>query len=208
MNNGAWWATVHGVAESDMIEHTCIQGKKKVFKCHSWRYFWKPATDAKTLWVTLGLHALGVPMYHYMAAPTQWTWIWVGSESWWWTGMPGPLLPQWWSLQRMVKIELQHKGACTRSVELLGLDGSSHRAPCSLGVGKRTECMCMLSHFSCVQLIVTLWTVACQAPLSLGILQARMLEWVAMPSSRESSWPRDRTHASYISCIGRWVIYH
>ena len=29
MNNGAWWATVHGVAESDMIEHTCIQGKKK-----------------------------------------------------------------------------------------------------------------------------------------------------------------------------------
>ena len=27
---------------------------------------------------------------------------------------------------------------------------------------------CMLSHFSCVQLFVTLWTVACQAPLSMG----------------------------------------
>ena len=26
-----------------------------------------------------------------------------------------------------------------------------------------------------------------------GILQARILEWVAMPSSRGSSWPRDRT---------------
>ena len=26
-----------------------------------------------------------------------------------------------------------------------------------------------------------------------GILQARKLEWVAMPSSRESSWPKDRT---------------
>ena len=38
---------------------------------------------------------------------------------------------------------------------------------------------------------VTLWTVACQAPLSLGILQARILEWVAIPSSRESSQPRD-----------------
>ena len=27
----------------------------------------------------------------------------------------------------------------------------------------------------------------CQAPLLMGILQARILEWVAMPSSRESS---------------------
>ena len=31
-----------------------------------------------------------------------------------------------------------------------------------------------------------------------GILQARILEWVAMPSSRGSSWPRDRTHASHV----------
>ena len=41
-----------------------------------------------------------------------------------------------------------------------------------------------------------------------GILQARVLEWVAMPSSRESSWPRDQTHVLYISCIGRQVLYH
>ena len=33
-----------------------------------------------------------------------------------------------------------------------------------------------------------------------GILQVRILEWVAMPSSRGSSWSRDRTHVSYISC--------
>ena len=32
-----------------------------------------------------------------------------------------------------------------------------------------------------------------QAPLSLGILQARILEWVAVSSSRGSSQPRDRT---------------
>ena len=31
-----------------------------------------------------------------------------------------------------------------------------------------------------------------------GILQARILEWVAMPCSRGSSWSRDQTH---ISCI-------
>ena len=40
------------------------------------------------------------------------------------------------------------------------------------------------------------------------ILHARILEWVAMPSSRESSWPRDWTRVSYVSCIGRWVLDH
>ena len=40
-----------------------------------------------------------------------------------------------------------------------------------------------------------------------GILQARMLEWVAMPSSRGSSQPRDRTHVFCISWAGRWIFY-
>ena len=44
-----------------------------------------------------------------------------------------------------------------------------------------------LSH---VRLFATPWTVAHQAPLSVGILQARILEWVAMPSSRGSSQPK------------------
>ena len=41
--------------------------------------------------------------------------------------------------------------------------------------------------------------VALQAPLSIRILQARILEWVAMPSSRASSQPRDWTQASCIA---------
>ena len=41
-----------------------------------------------------------------------------------------------------------------------------------------------------------------------GILQARIPEWVAMLSSRRSSWPRDWTCVSYVSCIGRQVLYH
>ena len=53
--------------------------------------------------------------------------------------------------------------------------------------------------FSCVQLFVTPWTVARQAPLSMGILQARILEWIVMPISRWSSQPRDWTQ---VSCIG------
>ena len=41
-----------------------------------------------------------------------------------------------------------------------------------------------------------------------GILQARILEWLAMPSSRESSGSRDRTCVSYTSCFGKQVLYH
>ena len=41
-----------------------------------------------------------------------------------------------------------------------------------------------------------------------AILQARILGWVAMPFSRGSSWPRDLTHVSYVSCIGRRILYH
>ena len=48
-------------------------------------------------------------------------------------------------------------------------------------------CAESLSH---VRLFATPWTVAHQALLSMGILQARILEWVAMPSSRGSSDPR------------------
>ena len=41
-----------------------------------------------------------------------------------------------------------------------------------------------------------------------GILQARILEWIAISSSRGSSWPRDRTHLSCASCISRQILYH
>ena len=50
----------------------------------------------------------------------------------------------------------------------------------------------------------------CNPPGSslLGILQARVLELFAIPSSRGSSQPRDRTHGSCVSCIGRRVLCH
>ena len=66
---------------------------------------------------------------------------------------------------------------------------------------------CVLNRFSCVRLCDPM---NCSLPGSSvqGILQARILEWVAIPSSRGSSQPRVRTHISYISCTGRWVLYH
>ena len=50
-------------------------------------------------------------------------------------------------------------------------------------------CVCWL--LSLVQLFVTPWIVAPPAPLSKGVFQGRILEWVAIPFSRESSQPSD-----------------
>ena len=41
-----------------------------------------------------------------------------------------------------------------------------------------------------------------------GILQARILEWVALSSSRGSSWPRDWAYVSCGSCIAGGFFYH
>ena len=40
-----------------------------------------------------------------------------------------------------------------------------------------------------------------------GIFQARILEWVAISLSSRSSWPRDWTQVSWVSWIGRWILY-
>ena len=54
---------------------------------------------------------------------------------------------------------------------------------------------------SCVKLYATLWTVAHQALLPMGSLQARMREWVAMPP--QSIFP---THGSHLDllCLLHW----
>ena len=96
----------------------------------------------------------------WMASPTQWTWVWVDSGHWWWTGRPGML--QFMGLQRV-----GHDWA----TELIWT--------------------CVLSCFCCVWLFVIPWTVVCQVSVH-GILWARILEWVAMPSSKGSSWPNPR----------------
>ena len=45
----------------------------------------------------------------------------------------------------------------------------------------------LFSHLVMFDSIAVLWTVACQAPSVHGIFQVRILEWVALASSRGSS---------------------
>ena len=60
---------------------------------------------------------------------------------------------------------------------------------------------------SCLTLFITM---DCSPPGSSvhGILQARILEWVAISSSRGSSRPRDQTCVSCTCCIDRWILHH
>ena len=69
----------------------------------------------------------------------------------------------------------------------------------------RFQCYC--KHAKLLQLCLNLSYHMSYSPLGSsvhGILQAKTLEWVAMPFSRESSPARDRTH---VSCRGRRVLY-
>ena len=93
---------------------------------------------------------------------------------------------------------------------------SNHLRPSQIIVLSWLTCpFVSLTNFCmCVCVVTQLYPAVCN-PLDCsppdsfvhGILQARILEWVAITSSRGSSWSRDWTHISYVSCIGRWVIY-
>ena len=70
------------------------------------------------------------------------------------------------------------------------------------------RCCCCAKSLQLCPTLCYLWTVARQAPLSTGILQPNILEWVSIPSSKGSSLPWDWTRVSSVSYIGRWVLYH
>ena len=97
-----------------------------------------------------------------------------------------------------------------------------------LGVGQRTACREAEGKFWGVAGILDLMGMVCVCTKSLqvcptlfdsmncsppdsfvhGILQAKILKLVAISFSRGFSWPRDQTHISWVSCIGRWILYH
>ena len=76
------------------------------------------------------------------------------------------------------------------------------------GVLTSLWCMSVLSHFSYFQLFSTLWTGAHKVPLSMGLSRQDSWKELPCPPPRGSSPSRDQTHVSYVSCIGRWVLYH
>ena len=63
---------------------------------------------------------------------------------------------------------------------------------------------------TCAQLLSDVRLCNCSPPGSSvhGILLARILDWVAISSSKGSSWLGDQTHISCVSCMGRQILYH
>ena len=70
----------------------------------------------------------------------------------------------------------------------------SHTAKATIKV-HYLKCHVCVQSLSCVQLFVIPWTTVHQAPLSMGF-SGKNTGWVAMPSSRGSSQPRDQTQVS------------
>ena len=116
-----------------------------------------------------------------MASLTRWTWVWVNSGRWWWTGRPG-------MLRFMGSQRVGHDWA----TELNWLK------VCPLCW---TVYPWKWKKVLVAQLCLTLYDpMDCRLPSSSvhGILQARMLEWIAIPFSKGAFQPRDWT---WVFCI-------
>ena len=69
------------------------------------------------------------------------------------------------------------------------------------------ECVCCVV-LSCAQLLCNPMDCSLLGFSLQGIFQARILEWIAISYSRESSRPRDQTHVSCTSGIDRQILQH
>ena len=74
--------------------------------------------------------------------------------------------------------------------------------------GELIWCVCVhVQSLSRVWLSVTPWTVARQASLSMGFPRQGYCSGLSFPSPGESSWPRDQTCKSCVSCFVRGILY-
>ena len=108
--------------------------------------------------------------------------------------------------RKLILHGLPFTGALLRNLKMLEGTRFTSNLIQKLGRGCVCVCVCVCSYaylLSCVWLFATPWSAACQAPLSGGFFQARILEWVAISFTRGSSRLRDRT---WVSCtVGKFV---
>ena len=82
-----------GISPEYSLEGLMLKLKLQYFGHLMWR------TDSLEKTLMLGKMKVGGEWDGWMASPTQWTWVWVNSGSWWWAGRPGVL--QSMGLQRV-----------------------------------------------------------------------------------------------------------
>ena len=122
----------------------------------------------------------------WIVSPTRWTWVWVNSRCWWWTGRPGVL-----RFMRSKRV---------------GHDWVTELNWTELNI---IYCVWVLSHFSYVWLCAALWTLACQVPLCMGF--SRQEYWSGLLCPPPGDLPDPGTEPTSLmspALIGRWVLYH
>ena len=215
MGWGAWQSTVHGVTKSwtwlynfgftslpvpalmvmftakasvpVRLEAPCGCLQCFYHFCHSPSF---PPGSPCPLLVLLCPLVQSLSLLGTLASPCNWC-----SKSW------GTRASTWWNAWL----------PCSRSFNTTLFLLFTYRLPppSDMLVGITTPSVCM--HVKLLQLCSTLCDPVDCSLLGFsvhGILQARILEWVAMPSSKGSSQPRNQAFISYVSCISRHVLYH
>ena len=126
----------------------CVGCESILFSLSSWR-----SKHGYKFDVNLSLCFLyGYILYIYLASPTLWTWAWVSSGSWWWTGKPGVCSP-WGRKESYMPELLSWADICIFNLSLSSI----------------YLFMYVVQLLSCVWLFVTPWTAAHQASLSFTI---------------------------------------
>ena len=157
----------------------------------------KELTHWKRLWCWEGLGAGGEGDDRgwdgCMVSPTRWTWIWANSGSWWWTGRPGVL--QFMGLQRVGHDWVTELNWTYIYYIKMGSEISWNSM-------LSYACICTKSPQSCPTLCDPM---DCSPPGSsvCAILQAKILKWLVLSSSRGSSWPK--SNLSFLHC--RQILY-
>ena len=99
-DGGAWWAAIYGVAQSWTRLKQLSSSSSSIAGWKSWNSstlaIWcEELTHWKKPWcwerLKAGVEGDDRGWDGWMASPTQWTWVWASSRSWWWTGKPGLL---------------------------------------------------------------------------------------------------------------------
>ena len=183
MDGGAWWAAVHGVARSQ----TWLNDFTFTFRFHALKK--EMATHSSVLaWRIPGMgEPGGLPSMGSLGVSHDWSNLAAAAA------------------EHLKPFALQHDPLCWNrwSLNQLHQDAVSHTCWAFLFHGS-SVCMHVCSR-SCPTLFSP---VDCSLPNSsvYGIFQARILEGVAISYPRGSSWPREWTHISWVSCIDRWIL--
>ena len=115
----------------------------------------------------------------WMASRAQWTWVWVNSRSWWWTGKPGMLQSMgsqrvghnWATEQNWLSDWAHTHSYFSYNLFTLIFTGFTRNYNVYLNHLRGLTILlhaCMLIRFSHVWFFATLWAIPCRTPLSKG----------------------------------------